>query len=142
MEVVRAMFEQFAHGDFSGLANVADEFEWVSSPELPNAGTYRGEAAKRWIAAWVESFEGFTAEATEIIDAGDKVFVAISQRGGVHGSETVSRAFGGSWRPFAKAWLSGARHLWNALRPSKPLGCRSSCFGLEAAPARTAILPR
>jgi ketosteroid isomerase-like protein len=37
----------------------------------------------------VESFEGFTAEATEIIDAGDKVFVAISQRGGVHGSGTV-----------------------------------------------------
>jgi ketosteroid isomerase-like protein len=89
VEIVRAIFEQFAHGDFSGLADVADEFEWVSSPELPDAGTYRGEAAKRWIAAWAESFEGFTAEATEIIDAGDKVFVAILQRGGVRGSQTV-----------------------------------------------------
>jgi hypothetical protein len=71
------------------LADVAYEFEWVSSPELPDAGTYRREAAKRWIAAWVESFEEFTAEATEIIDAGDKVFVAILQRGGVRGSQTV-----------------------------------------------------
>jgi ketosteroid isomerase-like protein len=76
-------------GISAGLADLADEFEWVSSPELPDAGTYRGEAAKRWIAAWVESFEGFTAEATEIIDAGDKVFVEIFQRGGVAGSQTV-----------------------------------------------------
>jgi ketosteroid isomerase-like protein len=89
VEIVRTMFERFAHGDFSGLADLPEEFEWVSSPELPDAGTYRGEAAKRWIGAWVESFEGFTAEATEIIDAGDKVFVALSQRGGVAGSETV-----------------------------------------------------
>jgi ketosteroid isomerase-like protein len=89
VEIVRRMFERFARGDFSGLADLADEFEWVSSPELPDAGTYRGEAAKRWIAAWVESFKGFTAEATEIIDAGDKVFVAIFQRGGVAGSQTV-----------------------------------------------------
>ena len=30
--------------------------------------------------AWVESFEGHTIDATEIIDAGDKVLVAILQR--------------------------------------------------------------
>jgi ketosteroid isomerase-like protein len=94
VEIVRRMFERFAHGDFSGLADAADEFEWVSTSELPDAGTYRGEAAKRWIAAWAEAFEGFTAEATEIIDAGDKVFVAIFQRGGVAGSQTV---VGGHW---------------------------------------------
>ena len=39
--------------------------------------------------AWVESFEGHTIEATEIIDAGDKVFVAILQRGRPRGSQTV-----------------------------------------------------
>jgi ketosteroid isomerase-like protein len=89
VEVVRAMFERFAEGDFSGLADMADDFEWVSSPELPDAGTYRGEAARRWITAWAEAFAGFKAEATEIIDAGDKVFVAILQRGRVRESPTV-----------------------------------------------------
>ena len=40
--------------------------------------------------AWVNSFEGHTIEATEIIDAGgDKVFVAILQRGRPRGSQTV-----------------------------------------------------
>jgi hypothetical protein len=30
VEIVRAMFEQFAQGDFSGLADVAEDFEWIS----------------------------------------------------------------------------------------------------------------
>jgi ketosteroid isomerase-like protein len=37
----------------------------------------------------VDSFEGHTIEATEIIDAGDKVFVAILQRGRPRGSQAV-----------------------------------------------------
>jgi ketosteroid isomerase-like protein len=36
-----------------------------------------------------EPFRGCTAEATEIIDAGDKVFVAVLQRGRMRGSQTV-----------------------------------------------------
>jgi ketosteroid isomerase-like protein len=39
--------------------------------------------------AWVESFEGHTIEAAEIIDAGDQVLVAILQRGRPRGSQTV-----------------------------------------------------
>ena len=40
--------------------------------------------------AWVESFDGHTIEATEITDAGgDKVLVAILQRGRPRGSQTV-----------------------------------------------------
>jgi ketosteroid isomerase-like protein len=89
VEIVRAMHEQFARGDFSWFADLADDFEFVTSPEVPDAGTYHGEAAQRWLTAWVESFGGHTIEATEIIDAGDKVFVAILQRGRVRGSQTV-----------------------------------------------------
>jgi ketosteroid isomerase-like protein len=89
VEVVRAAFEQFARGDFSAWADLPDDFEFVTSSELPDAGTYRGEEALRWLTAWVESFEELTVEATKIIDAGDKVVVAILQRGRPRGTQTV-----------------------------------------------------
>jgi ketosteroid isomerase-like protein len=90
VEIVQALYEQFARGDFSAFANLNEDFVLVASPELPDAGTYRGEAATRWMTAWVESFEGHTIEATEIIDADDdKVFAAILNRGRPRGSQTV-----------------------------------------------------
>ena len=89
VEIVRGMYEQFARGDFSAWADLPADVEFVTSPEVPDAGTYRGEAAIRWMTAWVESFEGHTMEATEIIGAGDKVLVAILQRGRPRGSQTV-----------------------------------------------------
>jgi ketosteroid isomerase-like protein len=88
VEIVEAMFEPLARGDFSAWADFPDDFEFVASPELPDAGTYRGAEASRWMTAWVESFEGHTIEATEI-DAGDNVFVAILQRGRPRGSQAV-----------------------------------------------------
>ena len=90
VEIVRAMYEPFARGDFSAWADLPEDFVFVASPELPDAGTYHGDAAVRWMTAWVESFEGHKIEATEIIDAGgDKVLVAIVQRGRPRGSQTV-----------------------------------------------------
>ncbi len=87
---MRAMYEPFARGDFSAWADLPDDFEFVASPELPDAGTYRGEAAVRWMTTWVESFDGHTIEATEITEGGDdKVLVAILQRGRPRGSQTV-----------------------------------------------------
>jgi ketosteroid isomerase-like protein len=47
VEIVRAFYEQLARGDFSALRTFSDELEFVTSPELPDAGTYRGEAAPR-----------------------------------------------------------------------------------------------
>jgi len=89
VEIVREVYEQFARGDFSWFAELPDDLEFVASRDLPDAGTYRGEAARRWLTAWVESFEGLMIEATEIIDAGDKVFAAILQRGRPRGSQTT-----------------------------------------------------
>jgi ketosteroid isomerase-like protein len=89
VEIVRAFYEQFARGDFSALAELGDDFEFVTSPELPDAGAYRGEAALGWMRTWVESFDQLTMEATEIIDAGDKVVVGLFQRGRPHGSKTA-----------------------------------------------------
>jgi ketosteroid isomerase-like protein len=88
-EVVRAGYERAARGDFGSFEEFAENFEFATSPEMPDAGTYRGEAARAWIASWVGSFEGLSMEATEIIDAGDKVLVGIFQRGRPRGSDAM-----------------------------------------------------
>jgi ketosteroid isomerase-like protein len=85
---VRAAYEQFSRGDFSTVfAGLSEDFEFVTAAEMPDAGTYRGDEARDWMKTYVESFDGFTMEATEIIDSGDKVVAAIVQRARVHGSE-------------------------------------------------------
>jgi ketosteroid isomerase-like protein len=89
VEIVRAFYEHFARGDFNALATFSDEFVFVTSPELPDAGTYRGEAARQFMKTWVESFDRLTMEATEIVEAGDKVVVALVQRGRPRGSQTA-----------------------------------------------------
>jgi ketosteroid isomerase-like protein len=85
---MRQTYEQFARGDFSSFADFGDDFEFVTSPEVPDAGTYVGHEARVWAASWVESFDGLTMEATEIIDAQDKCVIAIIQRGRLRGSDT------------------------------------------------------
>ena len=88
VEALRTAYEQFARGDFGAWTYLRDDCEFVTHPEMPDAGTYRGDAARRWLQAWVDSFERLTVEGTEFIDAGDKVVVAILQRGVPRGSQT------------------------------------------------------
>jgi ketosteroid isomerase-like protein len=96
VEALRAAFEQYAHGDFSPIDALGDDFELVTSPEAPDAGTYRGEEARRWLREWVASFEGMTIEATEIRDCGDKVFLEMIQRGRPPG--TAASVMGHWWQ--------------------------------------------
>jgi ketosteroid isomerase-like protein len=83
---LQTAFKQYAQGDFSPIEALGDHFELIVSPEAPDAGTYRGEEARRWLRAWVASFEDMTIEATEIVDSGDKVFLGMTQRGRPPGS--------------------------------------------------------
>ena len=87
VDAVRVAYEQFGQGDFSAYAGLPDDFELVIAPEMPDAGSYRGAAARRWLTAWVESFEQLTQEAVEFIDAGDKVAIEFIQRGRPRGSD-------------------------------------------------------
>jgi ketosteroid isomerase-like protein len=90
VEVVRAMFDRLARGDFSRwFDEVTDDFVYVTSPDIPDAGTFRGVVARNWIMAWVESFEGHTMQASEFIDADDKVVCALVQRGRPRGSQAT-----------------------------------------------------
>ena len=86
VETVRALYGELSHGDFSGFAELPDDFEFVTSPEVPDAGTYRGAAASRWMTTWVDSFDELKMEASEFIDGGDKVVFTIFQRGRPRGS--------------------------------------------------------
>jgi ketosteroid isomerase-like protein len=82
VERMRASYDRAASGDFSALLDgFTADTEFVTSPEVPDAGTYRGEAAVRWIEQWIASFDDLMIEATEIRDSGDKVFIGIVQRG-------------------------------------------------------------
>ena len=88
IDVAGAAFEQFARGDFGSFADLPDEFELILAPEMPDAGTYRGAAARQWNAAWVDSFDRLTREPVEFMDAGDnRVLVEFIQRGWTAGSD-------------------------------------------------------
>src|SRR5829696_1400397 len=87
VDALRSAYEQFARGDFSAYSELPDDFELVLAPEMPDAGSYRGDAARRWLKSWVESFERLTIEAIEFIDAGDRVMIELLQRGQLAGSD-------------------------------------------------------
>jgi len=94
VDALRAAYEQFAHGDFSAYSELPDDFELVLAPEMPDAGSYRGAAARRWLTSWVESFDRLTIEAVEFIDAGDqdagdRVMIELLQRGRLAGSDAA-----------------------------------------------------
>ena len=56
---------------------------------MPDAGSYRGAEARRWLKAWVDSFDGLTQEAVEFIDGGDQVAIEFIQRGRSRGSDSA-----------------------------------------------------
>jgi ketosteroid isomerase-like protein len=89
VEAVREAFEQFVRGNFSGTAELPEEFEVVTAHEMPDAGTYRGEAARKWLMAWVDSFESLTLTPVEILEGrDDTVMVEFVQRGIPRGGST------------------------------------------------------
>jgi len=72
VDAPRSAYSRTARGDFSAYSELPDDFELVLAPEMPDAGSYRGDAARRWLSSWVQSFDRLTVEAVEFIDAGDR----------------------------------------------------------------------
>ena len=89
VDLVRAAYQAFSRGDFSPNDTLPGDFELVLAREMPDAGTYRGEVARRWLAAWVHSFQRLVLEPTEFMDAGDNVVVGFVQKGWVGGSDST-----------------------------------------------------
>src|SRR5262249_43300557 len=124
VEDLREPFERYAQGDFSPIEVLGDDVVLVISPEAPDAGTYRGEEARRWLRAWVASFEGMTIEATEILDSGDKVFLGMTQRGRPPGS---AAAVEGHWWQVSTFW--GAEIVRAEMLPERGQGIDAGGLG-------------
>jgi ketosteroid isomerase-like protein len=98
-DIVKGMYEAFGRGDIEGILNkLADDVEWLSSPEsktIPTGGTFRGRAgvAKFFqkVAENIE-FEAFMPE--KYIEQGDTV-VALGSYSGR--SKTLNKKFASPW---------------------------------------------
>ena len=92
VNVVRGIYERWAEGDFRAGANLWDPVTvFIQRPEFPDAGTYIGpEGVARYMRGLLESWTKLTVTADEIIEAGDSVIVAVTQRGVGVGSGAVT----------------------------------------------------
>lgn len=98
LELVRQIYEAFAERRFPGEL-FADEIEWKTWEELPDADTHRGiRAVRRFFADWVAGWAEVRSEVETLIDAGDRVVALI------HGS---FRLLEGS-QPFESDYA----HVW------------------------------
>jgi ketosteroid isomerase-like protein len=97
VEAVRGVYERWSEGDFeAGVALFDPLVLFIMRPEFPDAGTYLGpEAVERYMRGFLEPWTRLTIEADEILEAGDSVVVAVTQRGvgGASGAATELRYF-------------------------------------------------
>ncbi|HET9120579.1 MAG TPA: nuclear transport factor 2 family protein [Solirubrobacterales bacterium] len=96
VEIVRAMLDAFNRGDFdASLEFLAEDIEWHDPADVPGAGVHRGpDEVRRFFVAWLGAWETYTAEAEELIDAGDRVVVVHHEwgRGRESGIEVDNRS--------------------------------------------------
>ena len=92
VEVLKAVYERWAQGDFRAGGDLWDPVAvFVQRPEFPEAGTYLGpEGVERYMREFLESWTKITIAAEELIEAGDSVVVAVTQRGIGIGSGAVT----------------------------------------------------
>ncbi len=83
----------FNDGDMpTMLAALSDDVEVYASPEMANAGQYRGhDGFAAWIAAWIEAWEEVSAQVTDNEPVGDRhVVTSVHQEGRGRGGIEVS----------------------------------------------------
>jgi ketosteroid isomerase-like protein len=96
VEIVRRMFDAHARGGPAAAAEFAHpDFEMSLMANHPLGGrTYRGGEVWKAMGEFADSFEDFRAEATEFLDAGNQVVVAIRERGRARGGVEFEQVFG------------------------------------------------
>jgi uncharacterized protein len=89
VEVVRGSWEAWSRGDPSAALSYLDEqIVWEPAEDEPDSHTARGVSeVVELIGRWAASFEDFSGEPLEFIDAGDDVVVPMLFTGRPHGSE-------------------------------------------------------
>jgi ketosteroid isomerase-like protein len=86
--IARRGFEAFNTGDWQALLELLDEdVEAYVPPELPNSGLFSGrEGFLEMLRGWDEAWERFEVEPLGFSERGDKLVVAVIQRGVGRGS--------------------------------------------------------
>jgi uncharacterized protein len=88
-ELVSAMHEAFNEGDYAtALSALASDVEWHAPPGLTiGEEVYRGrEEVQRGLALWLDAWEEYRFDVTEVLDCGDQVLVTGTQSGRGRGS--------------------------------------------------------
>ena len=105
IERVKRGYAAFNRGDLDeAVKDLHPDIEWQVALELPDSppdNTYRGhEGVMRFWRSWHDTFEGFSVEIEEIIDAGDCVLVvgAVHGRGAVSGADVETPTFPQVWK--------------------------------------------
>ena len=90
VEVIRAVYDRFRHGDFDASADLLDRHAVLvlanasdCGPEVPESGLYVGHEgiAQYTRDSLLKPWADFMMEAEGIIEAGDSVLVSVHQRG-------------------------------------------------------------
>jgi ketosteroid isomerase-like protein len=82
--IARQGMEAFNAGDVDAMvAALSEDVEVYASPEMANAGQYRGhDGFVSWITAWTDAWDEISAEVTDTIHVGDRhIVTAIHQEG-------------------------------------------------------------
>jgi ketosteroid isomerase-like protein len=84
VEVVRRSFELFLRGDLDAWIETLDpEVGWDISthplPDVPNHGRGRAAFAADMMATYLSGWNDYSAELTELVDAGDQVVAVLHE---------------------------------------------------------------
>ena len=93
IELIRRGYESWNRGDRQWvLDHMSENIEWVTPPEDPDPGTYRGyEGVERFWAQWRAAVGQLKLEPEEVLSEGDHVLVVALRSGrGEHSGLDVS----------------------------------------------------
>jgi ketosteroid isomerase-like protein len=81
VETLRAIYHEWAKGNVKAGVELLDpHIVYVNRPGLVEAATCYGlEAMQRWMRDFLAAWDTYSAHATEFIEAGDSVLVAVRQ---------------------------------------------------------------
>ncbi len=84
VEVARRGVEAFQRGDLEGVLAVArEDFEIFLPRNLPNSGRFVGrDGFFTWVGQWLDAWDDFTVEITEVEPAGERHVVANMRQSG------------------------------------------------------------
>jgi uncharacterized protein len=88
VETVRRGYESLNRGDVSAVLEfIADDLQWEEGERSLGAGVHHGrESFVEFIRSWIEAFDEFNIDLTDVSEQGDDIVVVGRQSGRGHAS--------------------------------------------------------